>query len=52
VKPQPEPEGKSEPEFRVGERLVERYAGQMVTRRCETCGQLFDVQMPPRTPPS
>ena len=27
-------------------RLVEQYAGRNVTRRCESCGKFFDVQMP------
>jgi len=30
------------------EDVVERHWGQRVTLWCETCGNLFDVEMPPK----
>jgi hypothetical protein len=28
--------------------IVKRYPGQRVTRRCPSCGQFFDVELPPK----
>ncbi len=28
-------------------RLIEQYSGR-ITRRCETCGQVFDIRIPPK----
>jgi CheY-like chemotaxis protein len=28
------------------ERIIRRYAGENVTRRCDSCGRLFDARMP------